>query len=256
MKQIVNLFWKNTDNIGDAMSGSCLYFEFPIPVKIVDIKEITLGKEELAKSFIILGGGGHIHIPSPDYNNGVIQGLIDISKLSKWAVTWGIGHNIHDATVQVFPESLNNFLLNGIRDIGNPYDHVPCASCMHPLFDAYSNVEPTKELFVYSHRSRPIDGNMMFCEGSKFEDVIAEIASARTIHTNSYHGAYWSLLLNRTVVVPFPRSSKFFKLYPATMVGDSLHFNRPTNFLALCRKVNIDYHKKVLGLIQNYVEAQ
>jgi len=69
-------------NIGDAVSGACLYFDFPLPVRHIDIKNITLSKEELAESFIIVGGGGHMHIPRLDYNDGTIGPLEEISKMS------------------------------------------------------------------------------------------------------------------------------------------------------------------------------
>jgi len=255
-KQVVNLYWRDTDNVGDAMSGSCLYFKFPLPVKFLDIKEMNMSKEELAESFIILGGGGHIHLPHPDYNDGIINTLIERSTLSKWSVTWGIGHNIHGTVEQKFPDCLDNFLLSGIRDLDNPYLYVPCASCMHPIFDFYKSHPPWKDEFVYCHTSRVLkpEKPFYFCEGADFYDVIQKIASAETIYTNSYHGVYWGLLLNRRVIIPKPNSSKFYKIHPFHVENDELHFDKSPNYLGACRTINTNFHHFVLRLIHKYVE--
>ena len=34
-KQIINIFWKDMDNIGDRMSGAGLYFYFPLFMLII-----------------------------------------------------------------------------------------------------------------------------------------------------------------------------------------------------------------------------
>ena len=262
-KQIINIFWKDMDNIGDRMSGAGLYFDFPLPVKFVDIKTIDLPKEELEKSFIIIGGGGHLHLPSLDYNNNRMEHLELLASLSKWTVLWGIGNNIHNTKQHIYPDCLNKFILVGLRDFSNPYEYVPCPSCMSPLFDEYKTILPHRNSIVYKHKfTEKLSENYLIpsyeCEGITMGKSLEAIATAHTIFTDSYHGAYWSLLLNKTVVVPNPYSSKFYSLHPNLIIRgeeQSGFVDKSINYLEKCREANISFYARVLEKVFEYMES-
>jgi hypothetical protein len=237
---IYNLYLKNSKNIGDVMCSPLDYFDFPCEVKKVAVDDYN--PRELKGKFIIYGGGGLIHLPSPDYNNGVMQYLEELCDLSPWLVSWGVGHNIHGLQQFAYPESfVKKFRLHGVRDVGTGLSWVPCASCMSKLFGR-KRVAKTDAVFV-GHGDF-MDLPVMNHVDAEPDKLIAFIGSAKTIHTNSYHGAYWGMLLNKKVVLHDQKSSKFFAM-PKPVKG----------LLAKCRKANRDHHKKVLKLLEAYLES-
>ena len=238
---IYNLYLKNSRNIGDAICSPLDYFGFPCEVKKVAADDYD--PAELKDKFIIYGGGGLIHLPSPDYNHGVMQYLEEICDLSPWLVSWGVGHNVHGADKIEYPESfVNRFKMHGVRDYGQSLNWVPCASCMNKLF--HNRYEIKHDRVAVGHGEFPGDVPSMNHVGADPEILIPFIASGEFVYTNSYHGAYWAMLLGRRVHLIEPRSSKFYGL---PMGGKKL--------LAKCRKANRDYHKKVLKLLEVYFEA-
>lgn len=141
---------------------------------------------------------------------------------------WGAGHN-EAATKKAkfidYPEYLSAFDKVGIRDHGQLYDWAPCASCMHP---AFRKKYPIKhDIIWFEHKKQIIkstdfgsDPIMRFTNsGNNIENTIEILGSANTIITNSYHGAYWGVLLGKKVVVQEPWSTKFFFMkHPPTFI--------------------------------------
>lgn len=267
-KSIINLYWYETDNIGDEICGVFRYFDFPIPFKQIDIKRYKEHIDELKDSFIIIGGGGHIHLPSPDYNNGKIAFFKEIADLTKWTVMWGVGTNVNGSEGFLFPEGLSDFLLLGVRDNiapvtieGKFIHYVPCPSCMDPIFDKKFPSE--LKSVVYRHKATRFDmheGTNLnrVCEGIQFYEAINFLGAAHTVFTDSYHGAYWSLLLNKNVVIFKPLSSKFFYLHDNVMLKGkpypSYNFKSTSTFLEECRMKNLAFYNLVLEQVWNYME--
>ena len=264
MREIINIYWFMTDNIGDKMSGVSSYFNFPLPVRTIDIKQALARKDELKDKFIILGGGGHIHLPSLDYNNQKFEFLEEIATLSPWTVIWGLGNNIHNTKTHLYPKCLDDYMLVGLRDLDSPYEYVPCPSCMSPYLDhSYQDVVSTTS-FIFKHKFSEnfisADSYLIpyihLCENeTSMQQVINKMKRAHTIFTDSYHGAYWGLLLNKTVVVPNPYSSKFYSLHPNLIIkGEKQkgHIEDMSNYLSLCRQANISFYAKVLEKVFEY----
>jgi len=213
------------------------YFDFPCEVKKVAVDDYN--PAELRGKFIIYGGGGLIHLPSPEYNHGIMHDLEDLCELSPRLVSWGVGHNIHGLKKFRYPDSfVQKFRLHGVRDVGTELPWVPCVSCMSQFFDRKSAVL-FDEIFVGHGEFMGVPG--MNHSGVDPNELIAFIASANTVHTNSYHGAYWGMLLNKKVIVHDKKSSKFFAM-PSPSKG----------LLDECRHINRDYHRKVLALFEMY----
>ncbi len=259
MKKVYNLFTYGENNVGDESSGPSLYFDIPNcePHNVRNFREL-----DLINSFVILGGGGHIHLPSPNYNDGRIDWIDEMSKCSYKIMTWGIGHNIYELKKDiVFPESLNDkkFVLHGFRDQDQKYNWVPCASCMSNLFDRKYKI--TNDFVVYENiasRLPDLSYPRLDNDNRKMSDVVKFLGSAKCILTNSYHGAYWGLLLGRSVVIIDPFSSKFYNLHPSVVISnlndfkkDSFSAKTDTKFLDICRNKNKEHYKKVMEIINN-----
>lgn len=139
-------------------------------------------------------------------------------------VLWGAGHNVRDWNSQSkdavlkYPKWLAKFDKVGIRDYvpSNDYQWVPCASCMHPALQKKYTIK--NEVIFFEHKKQLIKGTefgpspipRFVNSGSNIEQTIELLGSSETIITNSYHGAYWGILLGKRVFVVAPWSSKFY----------------------------------------------
>lgn len=170
---------------------------------------------------------------------------------------WGIGLNYHDQEQQVFPEWLNKCALVGMREHNNPWNYVPCPSCMCGHFDELIGLRPTTRVVVYHHRDYPIatrDFTSMTNSCPESESVMKFLASARIVITNTFHGAYWSQLIGRKVILVKPFSNRFMALKGITP-SNGTNLSRdieyaeaeplPTPTLEDCRKLNREWSDKL-----------
>lgn len=256
MKKIVNVVWYKTNNVGDTKTSPIDYYNFPLPVEKRDIKEDLSGLED---AFVIIGGGGIIHLPSPDYNNGVFGHLEALKTLGKYRVMWGIGHNVYFDTrysgtsfprvleedcmkaINCVPD-LSAFDLVGIRDnsfLSIPNSrYVPCASCKDPIFKKPYN--KGIEIGAVLHEGQigtPFP--TIYCEQASFKEIIDFMYHFETIVTDSYHAMYWVELLGKKVSFLNVHSTKFL-----------LHRIEP-----LSRRIARSdmFYNKVLELVYKYM---
>jgi hypothetical protein len=173
---------------------------------------------------------------------------------------WGAGHNAKTNKFKenkqlLYPDFLREYDLVGIRDWGQGYNWVPCASCMHPAFD--EEYEITNDVIWFEHKKQLIKDfgtdpiPRLVNSGNNIAQTIALLGSAKTIVTNSYHGAYWGTLLGRKVVLVEPWSTKFryFKHMPRIVSEgeDWSEYNIPTypNALEECRTATLEYWEAI-----------
>jgi hypothetical protein len=202
--KIINLYRFETPNVGDLNCSPCQYFDYD--VERFDIKETMLTAPPPADVYIVGGGG------SPRTMRYPLPGI---------QIAWGLGMTHRR-------EQLKDFALIGTRDREVPgTDWVPCASCMSPLFDKEYPI--TQQIVAYYW------GRHNFCT---FEEAVQRIGSAETVCTDSYHGAYWAMLLGREVVLHSGRRTdhpKFYQIENAT--------------LDECREANVRFDGKVRDLL-------
>ena len=186
---------------------------------------------------------------------------------------WGPGFNEHAQNVNSpdygAPYSMHyddifrhpNVVMAGFRDYGNPFEYIPCPSCLDPGFDG--PYQGNEEIVILEHEILELDlpGGERYPKKKQalqrfaFEDIIRFVGGAGTVVTNTYHGAYWATLLNKKVVVYKPWSSKFYTLrYKPTFANEvnyreaiSSAANRSLNFLAEARATNEDF----IGRLKN-----
>jgi hypothetical protein len=252
MPETVNIFRIDPTNVGDFYSSPIHYFDWLSSVRAFDIETTDYDRyaEQLKAANVILGGGGILQFQQMDsLYNAAPQSLI----------AWGAGHNQKD-TEQLIPDSrLKKFSLAGIRDYGTGYEWVPCASCLHPVFDDQPS-KPENEVVVYEHKDRPLNIEglpKMTNREMQLDKVVAFLGSAATVVTNSYHGVYWATLLKRKVVVAGVWSNKFqaFKHPPAFAEIDDWrdHIKDARVYeeaLDECREANLRFS----GLVRNIIQ--
>jgi hypothetical protein len=236
--KIVNYFLNRVQNVGDRSSAPTLYVDIPNAELIAaDIDGEMNGDAQ----GIILGGGA------------ILPRLIERNlQFSAPAVIWGAGYTLRGATHFVpFDLPRNTFDLIGVRDYGTVYEWVPCASCLSPLFD--QKYEIAREFVLFENRQH---APLPFCHMSNdhldFAEVISTLASAETVVTSSYHGAYWGTLLGRRVLAA-PFSSKFYGLrHPPRMIDTvdwrNLRGHCWPEALEECRAANRSFASRVLNL--------
>lgn len=133
---------------------------------------------------------------------------------------WGAGHNgpldKRGIAEIVYPDWLMNFDEVGVRDWDQNQPWVPCASCMHPALKKKYAIK--NDVVFFEHKKQLIKnfGNdsipRFVNSGSNIDQTIELLGSANIILTNSYHGAYWGVLLGKKVIVVEPWSSKFLSM--------------------------------------------
>jgi hypothetical protein len=258
--RIANIFDKDEPRAGDRFAGPALYFDFPGQFDLVScrkVDEIDLGQYDL----IILGGGGLLHIPFPEYDNGRFLWMEKFIPYAQKVVTWGMGHNVHGSQKIEYPEYMDKFALNGVRDRGQRFQWVPCASCCHNWFSIKHKIVDAVRVFrrddpngIFVIPEEKIAPTMLDAHGQSFEEIIEFLAGGETIVTNSYHGAYWSMLLGKTVLIYLhPIASKFFGLlgiHTWLKNRNYLMITPEIDFLNHCREVNKNYYKQVLNILE------
>lgn len=240
-------------NTGDNYAGVSRYF----PLNPLFTSDILVIPPTIPKK-VIIGGGGLLG--SPTFSKSINQ-LLQYSQVK---IGWGLGLNQSiDTTTKYLPEAplaipseLNQFDLLGLRDYIPGTNWVPCVSCMHPLFDAYW--PELNDIVVFEHKRVPLHLSEFPTMNNSQQDiavVLAFIGSAKTIITNSYHGAYWAQLLGkRLIVVPFASKFYHFKHKPLfatpstvrTLVHEATAY--PAT-LSECRKANLEFFQKVQKLL-------
>lgn len=242
--------------MGDRYSCPFDYFQFS------DAKRTNFGDLHLSRNHsiilpnLVFGGGGMLH----DVFIEIFKRFTTHPNKRK-LIFWGAGINEHDLDKQYFPAFLDVFDLVGLRDFNNPWEYVPCVSCMSSLFDKINS--PTMDVIIYEHsgHSIPIDGtkrNNELKPGEDLNTIINFLSQGNTIISNSYHGIYWGQLLGRRTLIFEPFSNRFhgFKYQPPICNRDNweskLQFNikLATNYLEECRAINRQFYQKVLAVLK------
>jgi len=256
--KLINFYIKDTTNVGDLTVSPFDYYDFDFPTERVDMRLLSDSMGLIRNNVLIFGGGGLIHLPSTDYNKGVIGYLEELcSSPARVRIAWGIGHNIHDTEYIEYPKYfLDSFDLIGRRDdISCPgTDYVPCVSCKSKLIKKSKKIK--HKTVIFAHGSG-IDINLQVpkidAPECTFEEAIQFLSSAQNVITNSYHGAYWARLLDKNTIVYRPFSSKFHAISSdITFCDDEFEVQQAIlnpkynpKYLSACRRRNDAFFKKV-----------
>lgn len=246
-------------NLGDLLSSPWNYFPVLQHSAWIDADDYPRGD-------VIFGGSGMIY---QGYQASMIRASEDPA-IKK--IVWATGINRHGSTDVIFPQWLDKFHLVGLRDFGNPYEYVPCPSCLNAQFDV-KRKSIVDEIVVFEHDMFPItlDGNPTFPRMKNgdvtspcgFYQVLDFLAKGQIVITNSYHGTYWSMLLGQKVLLYKPWSSKFLSFKHPPQICDEHTWKEmcdestsaPEDFLRECREVNRSFADRVFTLLQKAEEC-
>lgn len=243
------------NNLGDRVCNPCDYFD-----ELKDVRRWNAWDGDWAWSpqNMIFGGGGLLH--------GELEARIRAVPRDqrRKLIAWGLGHNRHDAATADYRDTLNGFDLVGVRDFKAAqqwrFDYVPCASCMSLEFEKAldRHEKPYQCHVVYAHVDHPIVLRKPFFSFLTMTNDVPDLsitlnflACAEHVITNSFHGAYWALLLGRKVSIYKPFSSRFhdFKYQPPfcdeNTWKDVEPIAAPPNYLEECRELNRKFYEKV-----------
>jgi len=245
---------KVDNNVGDYYCNPSRYFD----INCVST-ELMHNSDPIADSHLIVGGGGLIHKKFSNH----IQMLME--KNPKTTTLWGIGHNFGRKHVAkegnnvYYPDWINNANLIGIRDWieGHYTSYLPCVSCMHPAFDKTYKEKYDTVFFTHAYKTKFTNDNKLpYIKNNEmdFDKVIEFLGSARTVITDSYHGAYWAQLLGKNVQVA-SWSVKFDHMKHPPYFIDSINDkisnvkNSVDGFLDECIEYNNIFYQKFLNLL-------
>jgi hypothetical protein len=165
---------------------------------------------------LIIGGGGMLH-------PGIDAWIQQISAHRK-TIVWSIGLNYHQAAPpQGWQAYLDRCKLVGLRDYPphtGQFFFTPCPTCLAPAFDNCPLSDATRELICYSHYQVPIP--MMAVENftnhlddtPSIQSFVETIRPYKRVLTNSFHGAYWTMLTGRQPIIWQPFALRFFTALP------------------------------------------
>lgn len=267
-------------NLGDWIASPYSYFKdfFSRYTCVLHSGWAILWHEIEKDDVVIVGGGGLLD--NSDALNAVINRIID--KCDN-VIIWGAGthrysdNNIFGKSGANTPISFEKALLCGIRDYKHPWQlpFVPCASCMHPAFSAdKGEIKVEREIGTIRSALESSfavsDLPSSISNGESIGAVVNYILSSKIILVSSYHGAFWSQLLGRKVILPASRLGvdkyRYFKnpvgFYEGTKFDDAKlleiasEIPEPTNFLEEARNINYEFFNKVRNIIEEKIPVR
>lgn len=265
---IVNIHRIDEKNIGDYYCAPHHYFnQLKESLDIFDYKSLNPAIKQsfidsISQNSLVIGGGGLLNRGSFDKQMHLFEKL---SQKNKKMVLWGLGHNEKNSKafgkVTKYNIDTQKFGLIGVRDYDMKEEWVPCASCLHSILDTKSEV--INEIGLIFHKKTLNNPRVLAkfkdypstSNTTSLEDIISFIAKTETVVTDSYHAMYWSMLMNKKVVV-FPNSSKFFtfKYQPVFSSVDNfkLDCKKAQNYSGIleeCRDINLKFSEKVFDYL-------
>lgn len=250
----VTVYRLDETNVGDWFCAPNRYY--PLSGSERDIMGLDT---TLLVGHVVVGGGGLI----AKTFHGAMTDLAAARPQLRSLTAWGVGESEHVARDGQFvppyagdyPLYLDAFDLVGVRDFGTRQRWVPCASCLHPLFDHTWPILGTIGIYQHKRIAIPIDGLPRRSNtGQDLERAIRFLGSYEVIITNSYHGAYWATLLGRRVIA-IPNMSKMYRMAHPPVICRAERWQRYVDAtrtypdaLAECRAANECFYADVRAL--------
>lgn len=248
-----------TSNTGDRACGYYQYFQSNFcnyRCIVHDISHIHFSKIK-QNDIVIIGGGGLLNaLPEWNYSINKVLKMVDKS------VIWSAGFNWGGEGIIKQPINWGKVSLISIRDFHYPlnFRYIPCATCMiHEISKEDYIIK--REIGIVCHEyKRDMPSEFLkydsITNSFPLETIIDFIGSSNVIVTNSYHAAYWSVLMKKKCIIFALKSEKFeyFKNKPVVYSGNLFaDINRAViypNALDECKKLTLDYMKDILALLE------
>jgi hypothetical protein len=259
-------------NAGDLYCSPHLFYNFN-DYKIEYTNDWNLINKS-KNNIIIFGGGGII-----DTNKNRSEYYKNLEK-SNLYFHWSSGSNklnLKEINWKPSPKEINinddileNFIFVGRRDhLKNYYDkheYVPCVSCKIKLLQ--NNYKIKRKIGIIQHMWLKKIKNLnyptisMNLEKYNINEIIKFIGESEIIITGSFHGAYWSLLMQKKVIINGDWSSKFNTLkYKPTLLSSNIENDikkcviPPPEYLKECIELNDKFYHKIKNKIKELTKT-
>lgn len=263
-------------NLGDWIASPYYYYieYFSKYTCLLHSTWAILWHEIENNDIVIFGGGGLID--NSDSLNAVLNRLLSQCKN---VIIWGAGsHKYSDGNAfgiksATTPIAFDKAAMVGIRDYKHPYNlpYLPCASCLHSVFDQpVTDIKHKRKVGVMRHGLdnsfgiRNIPSSIT--NAHPMGEIVKYIRESDVMLVTSYHGAYWSMLLGKKVIILESRRGiekyQYFR-HPVGFCDDDSTFNEhalldiasslpePSGFLEESRELNKKYFEKVAAFIDS-----
>lgn len=251
-------------NAGDYWSSPLKYYLFPKKnpwqIHFLDLYGASTGNIDykdytIKNKTIVIGGGGLIS--SKDfYLYQTIEWLLKKNKV----IFWGVGSNSFKSTpYNIFKHK--NVLLLGTRDYSDfLYDnYVPCVSCKHASFDLKYSINDSIGLLEHPNHPINIPNLPKISNTESIKDIIEFIGTKEILISSTFHGVYWSQLLDKKVLYYLDNDSpntKYFNLKHRVPVCNEKNYlskikniSNTSGLKEESRYLNDEFYKKVLDII-------
>jgi hypothetical protein len=269
MKQIIFTNVNYDGNAGDFWSTPLKYYNFDgYPTEQVHFMDIWAAiqnkpnhEQYLIKDSLVIIGGGGLITTEGNFLQETTEFLVKNNKV----IFWGVGSNTFEKPSYDIL-SHPNVLLSGVRDIvyGLNVEYLPCVSCKHSLFD--EEYTSTDSIGIIEHPRHPIDiaGIEKISNQSNIESIVNFLSSKSKIISSTFHGVYWSQLLDKEVLyfkTTDTINSKIINLKHRVPICDVSNFSEKINnisstkgMLSESRKLNDDFYSKTIKIFQEYLQ--
>ena len=243
-----------SSNVGDDNCSPIQYF----PFEGFNVEKITLTEQREA-----FRNGALMKNSEDRYVIG--GGFFDLKHFkcfahSRQSVFWGGGirdihKNVNWLTRRQKKLPFSENIRYGVRDYGFGHDWVPCVSCMSPLFDASYEVKRDYGVFQHHRKEIKLPFDKRVNDNVSFADAVRFLAESECVITNSYHGAYWSILLGKRVFLfnEINQKTRTFKWMPMLCEGDEWRDKKRAPFypeaLEEARGRNEMFYQEVLDVL-------
>lgn len=241
-------------NAGDYWSSPLHYYNFS-NIDYEHMHFLGFNDNPVKDKIVVIGGGGLI-ITKTNYLNQILESVVENNKV----IFWGIGSNTSCAP---YYEILShpNVLLAGVRDIqmNLTQDYIPCVSCKNILFDKKRTESGGIGLIEHPDYPINIPDLPKINNSSKIEEILDFIFDKSVIISSTFHGVYWSQLMNKKVLYfndTNELNSKFLNLKHRIPICNAQDYKEKiynlsnvTGLLEESRNLNDNFYRKLLSIL-------
>lgn len=221
-------------NVGDWISSPYYYFrDYFFQYTCILHSQWAVLWHEIERDDIVIFGGGGI-LDNSDELNRILNQLIE--KCDN-VIIWGAGtHRYNENSIfgrQPVSVKINydRAAIVGVRDFEHPsgLPYLPCVSCMNPAFCTLQRQVPITRTVgaIKSALEESFDIKSLpswVTNAEPIGTIVKYILSSQIIITSSYHGAFWSMLMGKKVILPATRLEidkyRYFR-HPVGIFGDA-----------------------------------